>query len=158
MRQDRVGGVVLGQDSAPLQDGDAVGHLDRLVHVMGHEHDGLADSRLEAEELVLQAVAPDGVDRPEGLVHEHHRRVGCQRARDADALALAAGQLRRIAVAVGGGLETHQIQELLHALADPRLRPAQQSRHDAGVVTHGHVREEADLLDHVSDLPAKVDR
>ena len=51
-------------------------------------------SRLQAQELVLQALAVDRVDRAERLVHEHQRRVGGERAGDADALALAAGELR----------------------------------------------------------------
>ena len=36
-------------------------------------------------------------------------------------------------------------------LVDDRRRPAQQARHDGHVVGHRHVREEADLLDHVAD-------
>ena len=48
---------------------------------------------LQPQELVLQALAGDRVDRAERLVHEHERRVGGQGARDADALALAAGEL-----------------------------------------------------------------
>ena len=87
------GGVELGEDAAALQDRDAVGHLDRLVHVVGHEHDRLAHLRLESQELVLEPVAQDRVDRPERLVHEHHRRIRGQRASHADPLALAARQL-----------------------------------------------------------------
>ena len=55
---------------------------------------------LEAQELVLEAVADDRVDRAERLVHEHDRRVRGQRPGDADALPLAAGELAREAVAV----------------------------------------------------------
>ena len=40
------------------------------------------------QELVLQARAHDRVDRAERLVHQHQRRVGGERAREADALAL----------------------------------------------------------------------
>ena len=82
-----------------LHDRDPVAHLDRLVDVVGDEEDGLADLRLEAQELVLEALAVDRVDRPEGLVHQHHQRVGGERPGDADALLLAAGELRRVAVA-----------------------------------------------------------
>ena len=90
---------VLGEDPALAQDRHPVAHLDRLVDVVGDEQDRLADLRLEAQELVLQALAVDRVDRAERLVHQHQRRIGRERARDADALALAAGQLRRVAVA-----------------------------------------------------------
>ena len=82
-----------------LHDRDAVAHLDRLVDVVGDEHDRLADLALEAQELVLQALAVDRVDRAEGLVHQHQRRVDRERAGHADALALAARELGREAVA-----------------------------------------------------------
>ena len=91
------GGGVLGEDAALLEHRDAVAHLDRLVDVVGDEEDGLAQLCLQAQELVLQAVAVDGVDRAEGLVHEHQRGVAGEGARDADALALPAGELGRVA-------------------------------------------------------------
>ena len=59
----------------------------------------MRDLRLQAEELVLQALAVDRVDRAEGLVHQHHQRVGGERPGDADPLLLAAGELRRVALA-----------------------------------------------------------
>ena len=52
----------------------------------------LRELGLEAQELVLKAVAGDRVDGAERLVHEHQRRVGGDRAGDADALALAAAR------------------------------------------------------------------
>ena len=99
------------------QDRHPVAHLDRLVDVVGDEQDRLADLRLEAQELVLQALAVDRVDRAERLVHQHQRRIGRERARDADALALAARQLRRVAVAQLGA-ERRQLEQLV----DPSRR------------------------------------
>jgi hypothetical protein len=58
---------------------------------VGDEQDRLADLRLQAQELVLQAFAVDRVDRAERLVHQHQRGIGRERARNADALALASG-------------------------------------------------------------------
>ena len=45
---------------------------------------------VQAQEVVLQPVAGDRVERPERLVHQHQRLVGRHRARHADALPLAA--------------------------------------------------------------------
>ena len=104
-------GRVLLDPAALAHDRDPVAHLDRLVDVVGDEEDGLADLRLQAQELVLQALAVDRVDRPEGLVHQHHQRVGGERAGDPDALLLAAGELRRVAVAELG-VEPDQLQQL----------------------------------------------
>ena len=77
---------------------------------------------LQAQELVLQALAVDRVDGAERLVHEHQRRVGGQGAGDADALALAAGELRGVAVARLGRVEPDELEQLVDAGADaPRL-------------------------------------
>ena len=56
----------------------------------------LRSSRLQPQELVLQPLAGDRVGGAERLVHQHHRRVGGERAGDADPLLLAAGQLARV--------------------------------------------------------------
>ena len=104
-------GRVLGDPAALAHDRDPVAHLDRLVDVVGDEEDGLLDLRLEAEELVLEALAVDRVDRAERLVHQHHQRVGGERPGDADPLLLAAGELRRVAVAELG-VEADQLEQL----------------------------------------------
>ena len=52
-----------GRDAADLHDRDEVAHLDRLVDVVGHEQDRLGELLLEAQELVLEALADDR-DRP----------------------------------------------------------------------------------------------
>ena len=124
---------VLGELAADLQDRDPVAHLDRLVDVVGDEDDRLADLGLQAQELVLEALAVDRVDRAERLVHQHQRRVGGERAGDADALALAAGELRGVA---RGHLlrQPDQVEQLLDAVGDPLLVPAEQPRDGGDVV------------------------
>ena len=64
--EDGCRGVVLRQDPAALEDRDSVGHLDRLVDVMGDEDDGLADLFLEAQELVLKPSRRIGSTAPNG--------------------------------------------------------------------------------------------
>ena len=66
---------------------------------------------MQAQELGLEAVARDRVERAERLVHQHQRRVDGERAGEADALALPAGELRREALAVVG-LEADELEEL----------------------------------------------
>ena len=104
-------GRVLGDPAALAHDRDPVAHLDRLVDVVGDEEDGLADLGLEAQELVLQALAVDRVDRAEGLVHQHHQGVRGERPRHPDPLLLAAGELRRVAVGEVG-VEADQLEQL----------------------------------------------
>ena len=133
----------LGELAADAQHRDLVAELDRLVDVVGDEHDGLAQLALQAQELVLQLLAHDRVDGAERLVHQHHRRVGGQRPGDADALLLAAGQLGRVALG-----ERRVAGRPARAAPSPAARAfalslAEQQRHGRDVVDDGAVREEA---------------
>jgi hypothetical protein len=112
---------------------------------------------LQAQELPLQALADDRVDRAEGLVHEQHRRVGGQRAGHPDPLPLPAGQLVRVAPGVGVRVQPDQLEQLLTAGPRPRPVPAQQLRHGRHVVQDRAVREQPGGLDDVADPPPELD-
>jgi DNA-binding transcriptional ArsR family regulator len=130
--------------------------LDRLVDVVRDEDDRLAQLALQAQELVLEALAVDRVDRAERLVHEHERRIRGQSARDADPLALATGELRGVAVADLGGVQPDEVDQHVDALADALLLPAQDPGDRGDVLADGLVREQTDLLNRVADLAAQV--
>ena len=159
LHQELGGRRVLGELAALLHDRDAVAHLDRLVDVVSHEDDRLADLALEAQELVLEALAVDRVDGAEGLVHQHQRRVHGQRARHPDPLPLAARELRR-----DSGRESRCGSRLTSSSSwstRARMRspvPAEQARDGGDVVGHGEVREEANLLDRVADVSPQLRR
>ena len=91
--QDVGRGAVLLEPAAFRQHGEVVAEPQRLVDVVGDEHDRLAELLLEAKELVLQPGPGDGIDGAEGLVHQEDRRVGGQRPGHANPLALPAGEL-----------------------------------------------------------------
>ncbi len=63
-----------------------------------------------------QFLAHLGVERAERLVEQQHLGLDRERARQRDALALAAGKLRGIAI--GQKVELHQLEQLVHALGD----------------------------------------
>src|ERR687898_296675 len=88
--EDGLGGVVLGEDAALLEDGDLVPQLYGLVDVVGDEDDGLLYIFLNPQELVLEPLARYRVDSPEGLIHQHDGGVSRQRPRDPYALLLTA--------------------------------------------------------------------
>ena len=146
---------VLLELAADLHDRDAVAHLDRLVDVVGDEDDRLTQLGLQAQELVLQPLAADRVDRAERLVHQHDRRIDGERTGDPDALALAAGQLGGEAVA-HLWVEPDQVQQLVDARIDARLVPADELRDGRDVLADRPVREQADLLDDVADVAAQL--
>src|SRR5207245_2973583 len=111
---------------------------------------------MQTQEFVLKALAHDRVDRAEWLVHQHERWLGGHRARDADALPLAARELRRIAVAHARRIEADKREELVDAGSNARVGPAEKPRDRGHVLADGSVREEPDLLDDVADPPAKL--
>ncbi|MNS94377.1 hypothetical protein D3C72_1285920 [compost metagenome] len=152
--QQRVGVVELHQLAA-AEHRHLVGQLDRFVDIVRDHDHGLAELALHLQELVLDALAVDRVDRTEGLVHQQHRRIGRQRADHADALLLPARQLARVAAEHQAGIELHHRHQLARALAALLLVPAEQARHHHDVLFDGHVREQADLLDHIADLAAQ---
>ena len=156
--EDLLGRAELRQEPAHLEHGDEVAHSDRLVDVVGHEEHRLGELALEAQQLLLEPLANERIDRPERLVHEQDRRVRRERPGDADSLALAARQLRREPRAVRGRVETDEREQLLGACPPPSLGPAEQARHGRDVLEHGLVREQAGLLDHVADAAAQLDR
>src|SRR4029078_7122037 len=93
-------------DPAGVQNGDAVGDLHRLLLVVRDDDRGRARLVVEAAEPFAQLLAHARVERAERLVEEKNRRIDGERAGEAHALALAAGELR-------GG-----------ALGEPRQRAA----------------------------------
>src|SRR5438270_3075440 len=128
-RENRVGSVVLRDLRLHLHQADAISDHHRLVDVMRHEHDSLAQRALDADELVLQALARDAVDSAEGLVHQEDGRVRAESARETDALTLASGKLMRITLAVLAWREAHQLQQLVDARPDLRRIPLPQPGH-----------------------------
>ena len=78
--------------------GDAVAHRQRLVLVVGDVDERDPERLLDALELDLQVHAQARVERAERLVEQQHRRLEHERARQRDALLLAAGELRRAPV------------------------------------------------------------
>ena len=72
---------------------DAVGEHDRLLDVVGDEHDRARLRGQRAGEPVLHVLAGERVERRERLVEAQHRAARQQRARERHALAHPAGQL-----------------------------------------------------------------
>ena len=87
-------------DAALVEDGDAVGHRQRLVLVVGDEDEGDAELALQLLQLALHLLAQLQVERAQRLVEQQHAGLVDQRARQGHALALAAGQLHRVARAI----------------------------------------------------------
>ena len=94
-----VGGRADLLDPAVVHHGDRVGHRHRLLLVVRDVHERDADLPLDALELDLQLLAQAQVERAERLVEQQRPRAVDERAGERDALLLAAGQLRGLALA-----------------------------------------------------------
>ncbi len=151
----RVG--VLQQRAAPTEHRDLVAELDRLVDVVGDEHDGFAEFALQPQDLGLQILAHHRVHRGERFVHQKDRRVGGQRPGHADALLLTARQLGRVAVSQLG-VEPDAFHHLQRGLARASPGFAAQHRDGRHVVDHPKVWHQAGALDHVTDPQPQLDR
>ena len=91
-------GVVELLDHAAVHDRDAVGHRERLLLVVRHVDERDADVALDALQLDLQLLAQLQVERAERLVEQQHGGAVDERARERDALLLAARELARLAL------------------------------------------------------------
>ncbi len=99
--------------------GDVLDHRE----VVGDEDVGEAEPLLQVLQQVHDLRLDRHVQRRHRLVADDEPRLHGERARDADALALAAGEFVRIAPRVLGR-EAHEAQQLGHALALARLARA----------------------------------
>src|SRR5829696_619045 len=109
-------------DLAEVHDHDAVRDVTDDVQVVRDEDVGEAEIVLQVLEQVEDLRLHGHVECGDRLVADDQLGVDRQRARDADALALTTGELVREAVVVLW-VETHDLEQLLHARLHLFLRP-----------------------------------
>ena len=126
---------------------NAVGKEDRLVHVVGDEHDGLGRLRQNDGDLALKLLARDGIERAERLIEQQHVGVEGERAREADALLHAAGQLVRIVLA-NPSSPTRRTKRSRRAPAHLRGGELRHFEAEGDVARDGQPRKQVELLKH----------
>ena len=157
MRQQRLG-VPSAMMRPASQHDDAVGAAQRLQHVVRDHHRGEPQRRRAGGGSPgPSASRVSGSSAEKGSSISTISRFGSQRAGDADALAFSARQLAGEARAIIR-IEPHEAEQLVDAGTDAPCLPAKQLRRDRDVLRHRHVREEPDLLKHVADPAAQLDR
>ena len=92
-------------DLAVVEDGHAVGHRQCLALIVRDEDEGDAELLLQRLQLFLHLLPELEVERAERLVEQQDLRPVHQRAGERNALALAAGELRRAALLIAGKLD-----------------------------------------------------
>ena len=140
-------------DAALVHHDDPVGDLEGLVLVVGDEDAGDVDLLVQAPQPGAQLLAHLGVERAEGLVEQQHPRLHGQGAGERHPLALAAGELAR--VAVGHPVELHQLQQVVDLAVDDVARrpdaPRLHAQAEGDVLEDGHVPEQRVVLEHEAD-------
>ena len=112
---------------------------------------------LQAQELVLHLAPDQRIERGERLVEEPELRVDGERAGDADALLLAAGELARKIVLAA--LEADQLDHLARARLALRSSHALDLERKGDVAEHGEMRQQGEVLEHHAHLvPAELDQ
>ena len=76
-----------------VHDRDPVRHAERLLLVVGDDHEGDADLVLQADQLELHLLAQLAIERRERLVEQQHLGALDQGARERHALPLTAREL-----------------------------------------------------------------
>ena len=118
------GGGKIGDDLAGFEEDDALGQVEGFVEIVGDQQDGFADAGEQVAQHGLHLGAGEGIERAEGLVHQQDAGIGGEGAGEADALALAAGELPGIAGAELGEVEPGEGEDFGGALFLLAARPA----------------------------------
>src|SRR5690606_9215124 len=140
-------------DLAGLKYGDAVADPADHVHLVGDQHHGQAQLTVDARQQVEDLAGGLRVESTGRLVAEQDLRLGGQRPGDADALLLAAGQLRRVALRLIA--EADPVEQFGDPCLD--LRAAQlagQLQRHGDVAGHGARAEQVEVLEDHPDLTA----
>ena len=99
-----------------VHDGQPVGHLHRLLLVVGDEHRGHVQGVVQVAEPLAQLGPHLSVESAEGLVEQQHLGLDGQGSGQGHALALAAGELRRVALAQVG--QADELEQFVHPCLD----------------------------------------
>ena len=137
-------------DDAVMHDDDLVGHGHGLDLVVRHVDGGRLQALVQLLDLGAHGDAQFGVEVGQGLVEQEDLRVAHDGAAHGDALALAAGELARIAVEQLR--EAEDLGGALHALVDLGPRRPPQLHGEGHVVGDRHVRVERVVLEHHGDV------
>ncbi len=141
-------------DIALVHQHDLIGDFERFFLIVRDENAGHMQIVMQATQPTTQFLAHFCIQRAKRLIQQQYARLDCQRARQCNTLALAARQLRWIAI--GQPVELHQLQQfgdLFAYLLFRRTRGARpHAQAECNVFKHGHVLEQRVMLEHEADL------
>ena len=117
---------------------------------MGDRNRGHAETIVQAADFDLHGFAQLFVQRRKRFVHQQDARFEDDRARQRDALALTAGQLRDPPILITAKL--HQIEHLADPLATFHAADTAQLQRIGDVFPDAHMRKEGVILEDHADI------
>ena len=135
----------VGQDLAVIEHDDAIG-VGHLVAQMRRPQHGDAAFGAQADDELEEFAAAAGVETDGRFVHQENARLVQQRARELQAAAVAAAQLRGLVVRALGKAEPRQL--LLDARLGDGARNAVQSGMEQQIAGDRELEVEGGLLKH----------
>ena len=145
-------------DAAAIHDGDAIANLAHQPEVVRDEEIRQAELLLQIEQQVHDLRLHRHVERRHGFVADDERRLEGERAREADALPLAAAEFVRI-LRAGIGIEPDQLEKLRTrarcSSRDPELVNDQRLLDD-GAHAHARVEGRIRILKHDLEMPPRA--
>ena len=136
-------------DAPVIEHRNAVAHRQRLALIMGDIDHGDAQRFVQVLDLELHVLAQLLVQRAQRLVHQHQRRVEHQRARQGDALLLAARQL--CGTAADEGPHLHHVQRAGDLRLALGLGHAAHFQRKGQVLADRHMRKQGIILENHAD-------
>src|SRR5450830_1238676 len=136
-------------DLALVHQEDPVTHGQGFFLVVGDENGGQAQFALDRPDLLAQVFANPRIEGRQRLIEQQQAWTGDQGAGQGHALALAAGQLVR--VARGEVVQFHQLEGFHDALVAVVGIDLLHLQAEGDVLFHGHVGEQRVALEHHAD-------
>lgn len=144
------------QEASLFQHRNAVAELQGLIDVVGDHDHGFLETLLEVEELALEFVTGDGIERAEWFIEQDDPGVGGEGPRKGHALSLSAGQFNGIPRAKLLRVKMNEVQERMHSARSLFGLPSKQQGYETDVRFNGPMRQQSGVLLHVPDAATQI--
>src|SRR3954471_9421162 len=134
---------------------DTIAQQQSLPQIVRYEDRSFLQALLQSAELFLNLGTRDWIERAEWFIEEKDRGIGSQSPRHSDSLALASGELLRIAVEQIGSEANHG-QQFSHSCANFFRGPVLNSWDHSNISLDSEMREQSALLNDVSSAAAQA--
>lgn len=144
------------QEAPLFQYRDAIAELQRLIDVVGNHDHGFFEVLLKPQELTLEFVTGNCVERAKGFIEQDDPGIGREGSRKGHALSLPTGEFNRITRLKLVRIKMNEVQERVHPARSPFRFPSEQQWHEADVFFDGPMRQQSGVLLYVPDMATKI--